>query len=289
MFLELICIILPYALIEFKPTAVTPEDFQTIWILLLRIFGTIHCYLEAKKYDSSKPLRWFAYLRNWVLYFFIAPIFIALVIRTFIYEPFNIPAGSMQPTLEIGEYVMAEKFTYGYGPYSFPYGTHVFTYIFQYKILQKSPERGDVVIFRLPIDTDVNFIKRIIALPGETIQIRKGKIYLNGAKIPQTWVRQEIITSHIGERIEATIYQETLPNGKAYEIMDTDPNGELDNTQIFTVPEGHYFMMGDNRDNSRDSRFLESVGPVPEINIASKAGFIFWNKNTHGISYKPIK
>lgn len=196
-------------------------------------------------------------------------IIIAFAFRSFAYQPFHIPSGSMKGNLLIGDYLFASKFEYGYSRYSFPFGLP----LFEGRILESQPKRGDIIIFRLPTNTNIDYIKRVIGLPGDKIQVKEGILYINGEEIPRT--RIEDFVDEDGTRIPQ--YIETLPNGVKYKVLDADPEGELDNTNVYTVPEDHYFVMGDNRDNSTDSRVLKSVGFIPKENIVGKAKIIFFS------------
>jgi signal peptidase I len=195
---------------------------------------------------------------------------IALVIRTFLFQPFNIPSGSMMATLLIGDYLFVSKYTYGYSRYSFPFSPPLFSG----RIFGSSPERGDVVVFRLPRDDSTDYIKRVIGLPGDRIQMKDGVLYINDMAVPKVKV-EDYVDMTTGEPRNVPRYRETLPNGVSYDVLDRDAEGNLDNTQVFVVPEGHYFMMGDNRDNSADSRV--DVGYVPFENFVGKAQIIFFS------------
>jgi signal peptidase I len=195
---------------------------------------------------------------------------IALVIRTFLFQPFNIPSASMEGTLLIGDYLFVEKFSYGYSRYSFPFGLGPFSG----RIFGSAPTRGDVVVFKYPRDTSTDFIKRVIGLPGDRIQMINDRLYINDKVVPRVRVADytetvDGITYHVPQ------YMETLPNGKSYLTLDRYSDGPADNTDVFTVPAGHYFMMGDNRDNSDDSR--GSVGYVPAENLVGKAELRFFS------------
>jgi signal peptidase I len=198
---------------------------------------------------------------------------IALVIRTFLFQPFNIPSGSMKATLLVGDYLFVSKYSYGYSHFSLPLSPPLFSGRIPGDWL---PQRGDVVVFRLPRDTSTDYIKRIIGLPGDKIQVIDGVVHINGKAVKRepapAWVDVE-------EGIRETPvkrWKETLPNGKSYYTLDLVENGFADNTQVYTVPPGDYFMMGDNRDNSTDSRFSQ-VGFVPFENIVGKAQIIFFS------------
>jgi signal peptidase I len=203
---------------------------------------------------------------------------IALVIRTFLFQPFNIPSGSMQATLLIGDFLFVSKYSYGYSHYSLPGSFDVFSGRVPDGF---TPSRGDVVVFRLPREDSTDYIKRVIGLPGDKIQIADGQVIINGAP-----VKRERIADWYDEDHGATVkrWRETLPNGVTYNTLDLSDHGQLDNWpsdgQPYTVPPGDYFMMGDNRDNSTDSRVppeLGGVGPVPFENLVGKAQIIFFS------------
>jgi len=196
---------------------------------------------------------------------------IAGVIRSFLFQPFNIPSGSMEGTLLIGDYLFVSKSTYGFSRYSFPFGLIPFSGRFA---VMSEPQRGDIVVFKFPPDNSTDYIKRLIGLPGDRIQMKDGVLYINDMAVPKVKV-EDYIDRSTGEPRNVPRYRETLPNGVSYDVLDRDAEGNLDNTQVFVVPEGHYFMMGDNRDNSADSRV--DVGYVPFENFVGKAQIIFFS------------
>jgi signal peptidase I len=202
-------------------------------------------------------------------------VLIALVVRTVAYEPFNIPSGSMVPTLLVGDYLFVSKFSYGYSRYSLPLGLPLFSG----RIFFHSPERGDVVVFKLPTDNSTDYIKRVIGLPGDHIQMKNGILNINGQPVPRRRIDDYLYQEGNGVIIPLAQYIETLPNGVQHRIIEMSDNGPLDNTQEYVVPSGDYFMMGDNRDNSQDSRVLSAVGYVPAENLIGKAQFIFFSTN----------
>lgn len=201
---------------------------------------------------------------------------IALLIRTFLFQPFNIPSGSMKATLLVGDYLFVSKYSYGYTHYSIPFSPPLFSG----RIFGAAPERGDVVVFRLPRDDSTDYIKRVIGLPGDKIQMIEGLLHINGAP-----VKRERLPDFVGEdpcgSADATArvkqWRETLPNGVSYNTLDCVDSGFYDNTPVYTVPPGQYFMMGDNRDNSTDSRVLSQVGYVPFENLIGRAQMIFFS------------
>ncbi len=200
-------------------------------------------------------------------------ILIAGAVRTFAYEPFNIPSGSMIPTLLVGDYLFVSKFSYGYSRYSLPFRVPLISG----RIFASEPERGDVIVFKLPIDNKTDYIKRLIGLPGDKIQVVNGIVYLNGEPLP----RREVSTAGVAGAPEvpagARQYVETLPNGRQHLIWEYGDYERYDNTGVYTVPAGHYFFMGDNRDRSLDSRVRSQVGYVPFENLVGRADFMFFS------------
>jgi len=200
-------------------------------------------------------------------------VLLALVIRYFAYEPFNIPSGSMIPTLLVGDYLFVSKFSYGYSRYSLPFSLP----LLDGRVFAEQPERGDVVVFKLPADNKTDYIKRLIGLPGDRIQVRGGILYINDKPVEREKVDELSVPGYAGFPVRVTEYNETLPNGVRHRIWEYSDDDMLDNTQVFTVPEGHYFFMGDNRDSSEDSRVLSKVGYVPFENLIGRAEFIFFS------------
>lgn len=199
---------------------------------------------------------------------------IALVFRTFAFEPFSIPTASMQSNLLIGDYILASKYTYGYSRYSLPYSEVPW----RGRILGNAPERGDMAVFR-PVPQSDNYVKRVIGLPGDQIQMIEGRLHINGEQLAREEVGTREDRDSSGTNIPVTVYRETLPNGMSYEIQEVSDTTQFDNTAVYTVPPGHYFMMGDNRDRSLDSRALSSVGYVPFENFVGKAEWRFFSIN----------
>jgi len=205
----------------------------------------------------------------WVI---VQALLIAVVFRTFLFQPFNIPSGSMIPTLLVGDYLFVSKYSYGYTHYSLPFSPPVFSG----RILGQQVDRGDVVVFRLPKDDSIDYIKRVIGLPGDRIQMIDGILNINGEPVKRQRI-DDYVTSEEGAVQRVKRFRETLPNGVTYTTLDLTDNGFYDNTAVYTVPSGDYFMMGDNRDNSTDSRVLSQVGYVPYQNIIGKAQIIFFS------------
>jgi signal peptidase I len=197
---------------------------------------------------------------------------IAVVVRTVAFEPFNIPSGSMVPTLLIGDYVFVSKFSYGYSRYSMPLSPDLFSG----RIFYREPQRGDVAVFRLPRDPSVDYIKRIIGLPGDTVQMKDGQLYINGKEVARKADGGYLYTGD-GPAVEARRYTETLPNGVAHHILKFGDDEPLDNTPLYKVPPGHIFAMGDNRDDSEDSRVMDAVGFVPIENLVGHAEMVFFS------------
>jgi len=209
---------------------------------------------------------------------------IALVIRTVLFQPFNIPSGSMEATLLVGDYVFVEKYAYGYSKASVPYMLAPFSG----RIFGSMPERGDVVVFKMPNPNSDqyhwDYIKRVIGLPGDRIQMINGQLYINDKPVPKKRVGDYVETNVFGVTTRVEQFEETLPNGRKYLVLDRGET-EADNTKAFIVPPGKYFMMGDNRDNSDDSRL--EVGYVPAEDLVGRARLRFFSVDDSFIWYEP--
>lgn len=247
------------------------------WLPLMTVLIGIAAVLAFRPYSVPKGV-WSA----WYTALFaglVVPLIAVEAFRSFAFQPYSIPAGSMQPTLTVGDQVVASKFTYGYSRYSFPLAEML---PIDGRISPTDPERGDIVTFKHPQDTRQDYIKRVIGLPGDAIQMIDGKLHINGEAVERKLVRRAKQGVRPYEHDAAAVYLETLPNDVAYFTLDLSPNSIGDNTRVYEVPERHYFMMGDNRDNSLDSRF--NMGFVPFENIIGRAGRIFGNNE--GLDYR---
>ena len=199
-------------------------------------------------------------------------VLIALIIRSFIVEPFNIPSGSMKPNLLVGDFIFVSKWSYGFSKHSLPFSIP----LIPGKIFSKLPERGEVVVFKTPEDNRTDYIKRVIGLPGDRIQIIDGKIIINDNLILRKKLNDFIDTDKNLSIKRIRKYKEYFFN-KEIEVLDIMDQGIVDNTNLYVVPEGHFFVMGDNRDTSQDSRFTNIVGYIPIENLIGKAQFIFFS------------
>ncbi|MGX6647685.1 signal peptidase I [Maricaulaceae bacterium MS644] len=196
---------------------------------------------------------------------------VALAVRTLLFQPFHIPSESMRPTLEAGDYVISSKWPYGYSRYSLPLGPDVF----DGRVFTGVPDRGEVIVFRAPHTGGQSFIKRAIGMPGETIEMRGGVLFIDGAQVPRGLVGEDVRLNQRGEMRRYDVYEEILPGGVAYEVLDLGA-GDLDDFGPVTVPAGHVFALGDNRDESRDSRVPSPLGPgpIPLENLIGRADLV---------------
>ncbi len=216
---------------------------------------------------------------------------IAFVVRIFLFQPFTIPSSSMEGTLLVGDYVFVSKYSYGFSKYSFAIPTFFWNEVlplsFSGRLLPGEPQRGDVIVFRKPTEPNIDYIKRLVGLPGDEIQVQDTILYINGKPVPR--VRVDDFTEHKGGTdFHIARFQESLPNGVKYHVLDRSPDRNLENTGVFKVPAGHYFMMGDNRDNSSDSRDPNGgVGFVPFENLVGKAQIVFFSYNENGYLLRP--
>ena len=214
--------------------------------------------------DKNSSLDWFK--SNFLSLFY--AILIAIIIRTFFFQAFFIPSSSMEPTLLVGDRIFVSKFSYGYSKHSFPFSLP----LINERVLFSEPELGDIIVFKTPENLRIDYIKRLVGLPGDKIQMIDGILHINDIPVKRKKIRSETKLINNGQIRNVLVYEETLPNNVSYETFDMG-NTRADNTSEIFVPEDSYFFMGDNRDNSKDSRF---VGSVPKNNLVGKAQIIFF-------------
>ena len=199
---------------------------------------------------------------------------IAIIIRSFLLQPFYIPSSSMEPTLLVGDRLFVTKYSYGYSKHSFPFSPP----ILKNRVMFSNPKRGDVIVFKTPVDNRTDYIKRLIGLPGDKIQFIDSNLYLNNSEILKSRISKKDVIFCGDKSIDVFTFEEKLPNGKTYNTVYLK-DFSFQNSNIFTVPNDHYFFLGDNRDCSKDSRFLSSVGYVHKNNLVGKAQFIFFSSD----------
>jgi signal peptidase I len=210
---------------------------------------------------------------------------IALVLRVILFQPFTIPSASMEPALLQGDYIIVSKYSYGWSHHSIPFSPP----LFKGRVLGRTPKRGDIIVFKLPRDGHTDYIKRLIGLPGDRIQVNNGQVFINGVPVPRQFTGQTIDPDPHGGQRSVMTYVETLQNGKTYTTFDQSPDHDGDTTDVYIVPEGQYFFMGDNRDNSLDSRWSSQygVGFVPAENLVGKAQVILLSWKDGASLFKP--
>ena len=213
-------------------------------------------------YDNVKTLIW--------------ALLIAVLIRSLLFQPFYIPSSSMEPTLLVGDRIFVSKYTYGYSKHSFPFSPN----ISNERFFSKEPKRGDLVVFKTPADNRTDYIKRLIGLPGDTIQFIDGELFINDVKIERNKIENKKNIRCGNFLLETNTYIETLPNGLQH-LVTYKKKGSLQNSKKFKVPLNHFFLLGDNRDCSKDSRYLDSVGYVNILNLVGEAKIIFFSNDTN--------
>ena len=206
----------------------------------------------------------------------IGALIIAILIRSLLFQPFYIPSSSMEPTLLVGDRIFVSKYSYGYSKHSFPFSPN----ITNERFFSKSPKRGDLVVFKTPADNRTDYIKRLIGMPGDTIQFVDGSILINNEKVLRKKIKSKQKIRCGNFLLETNTFVETLPNGIEHTVT-YKKKGSLQNTKIFKVPTNHYFLLGDNRDCSKDSRYLDSVGYVNILNLVGEAKLIFFSNDTN--------
>ncbi len=254
----------------------------------------------AETQDATPASGLVSWLRE-LMTIIVVAVVASIGIRSFLVELFNIPSESMLPTLMIGDYLVVTKYSYGYSRHSFPFSPP----LFKGRLFDRTPQRGDVVVFKLPRDGRTDYIKRVIGLPGDRIQMVGGQLFINGKPVKREHVADFRVRVSPHNRCPHFMqeedsqgrrwcrypqYRETLPNGVSYLTLDIEQQSREDNTRTFTVPPGHYFMMGDNRDNSADSRLPRSIGVgyVPAENLVGRAEFIFFSTDGSARWWNPI-
>ena len=199
---------------------------------------------------------------------------IAVIIRSLLIQPFYIPSSSMEPNLLVGDRLFVTKFSYGYSKHSFPFSPP----IYPNRLFFSDPKRGDIIVFKTPADNRTDYIKRLIGLPGDIIQFINGDLYLNNNQVLKTLIKNNDLLYCGSQKIEVSTFEEKLPSGKTY-LASYRNDFSYQNSDKFVVPENHYFFLGDNRDCSKDSRFLSEVGYVNKINLVGKAQILFFSSD----------
>jgi len=255
----------PFILMHFGIIDVDPDNALTIVYYGFVSVGAIHAYIIAKRNASNVPDKWYARWYSLILVLYILPIVAALLFRAFLFEPFHIPSISMSPTVQLGDYLFAKKYAY-------------FSHV---------PERGDVIVFKSPQNLSLTYIKRIVGMPGDAIQIKNGRLFINNAEITQQSTNSFRYIDD-GNIILVPKYKESLPENLSYEIIRFGGNPECDDTEVIQVSTGNYFVLSDNRDRGMDSRFTE-FGLIPEKNITGKAAMVMWNNQVKKFMFRKIQ
>ena len=249
---------------------VLPEFEKDVIFSLIVIVGTIHCYFISRNLNQKMPRVWFARWYN-IFGMFAGVSFFLIATRIFLWDWYSMAAGSMKPMMKAKDIIIVSKFSYGFSRHSLPFSLPLISE----RILFSEPERGDVIVFKLPSNNRTDYIKRVIGLPNDKIQMKNGRLFLNGTLIEREKIEDFIHADGVGRRRKPPSYIETLPNGNKYGVLEEwGDKGPLDNTGVYEVPTNHYFALGDNRDNSQDSRVHPQVGFIPKANLIGKVKFV---------------
>jgi signal peptidase I len=263
-----ICLIAALILSEFAKA----RSFAIALNLILAALALWATVLALWMYGRVQGFGFWRTIASFAAGALVLPVIVALLIRTLLLQPFDIPSSSMMPTLLVGDYFFVSKYAYGYTHYSIPFSPRLFSG----RLLASEPQRGDVVVFRLPKDGTTDYVKRIVGLPGDRIQMIDGVLQINGQPVKHERI-DDFVTEEYGAAKRIKRYRETLPNGVSYTVLDLIDNGFYDNTPVYTVPPDRYFVLGDNLDNSTDSRVLSQIGYVPFENLIGRAAIIFFS------------
>jgi len=270
-----ICLVVLAAFKLLAGAAPAPSATQAVNIALQAVGGLLGLWAAVMIFLMLKRVQGFGFWRTLAssaLGLVVLILLITVPIRTFLFQPFKIFSESQKPTLFAGDYVFVSKFSYGYSHYSLPLSPRLFSG----RIFASEPERGDIVVFRLPRDDSVDYIFRVIGLPGDRIQMINGHLHINGEPVKRERI-EDFVETESGRTTRIKQWRETLPNGVSHRTLDLMENGFYDNTPVYTVPAGHFFVMGDNRDNASDSRVTSQTGYIPFENLVGRAQIIFYS------------
>lgn len=272
-----IAVLATFILILHLGIADISKTFIPIFTMLpIRIVGAGHSYILSKSSLFEVPKVWFSRWHSIIVIWLALNTALPFIIPTFLWEPFNIPSSSMLPTLLIGDELFVSKYSYGYSRHSI----NLAFLTFSGRLFFTEPQRGDIAVYRTPIEPDINRINRIIGLPGDQLQMINGILHLNGKAVSRRKTETYTYTDSMEKIVSTHQFVESLPNDRHYSILEESDFEFFDNTPVFTVPAGHYFGMGDNRDNSLDSRSLEKVGYIPVEYLVGKLSIIYWNEKS---------
>lgn len=266
----LIIVLIPFGL-QVSPVALKMETGVILAAVAFHVLAAIHGVVEARRLNESKPTAWFARWYAVIGLAVILPNLVTSLNSAFLWEAFTIPSGSNKPGLRVGDFVYVSKYAYGYSRHSIPFSPEIFSG----RLFFNAPEYGDIAVFKDPRGTGTDYLKRIVGLPGDSIQVIGGILHINGEAVVRTSL--ELTPGESGSLTpdpDLKRYRERLPNGVEHDIYEVGDSLRFDNTRLFEVPGGHYFAMGDNRDNSLDSR---AIGPIPAENLIGRLALILWN------------